>query len=521
MEKKTGEENFSVLDEEKKAQILKNLDEEIERQKAKYCLAGSRVKESNEFKIEDRSSYYNPQKQFDQNSYNNHIDMLESAKDNLKKIQSDIKNMSNSNYACSFELNTNDNKANIVNKSAGYDNYELNDEEENSNVDSNKRKYQLEDEGEAEAENNQMNFNQYQDQHQSQQQQQQMLINDNNYNLQSKNDPYVYHDRNMYNSQTKDKIEGEVEANLIEEEPKNLEHEMSVSNHNYTSYNNSNNDNNNYGNKYIHINTNQSNTSNQNMNKVSSYSNSNRDNKAKKSVGGYNFFNPIDYNPNQHKGIATYNSNNAIMKKSNSREKDIYSSRDKSFDYDSNYKLKQEKKEDRTRSPYFKRISKLYTPKYKSKEKYEIMKKELETKFNKDHPFKPEIAFTVQPKIPNESNQQRLDRLSQPKTIEIEQRMKKKDQMTQENINNTCNYKPMTNNHQSSSCQNVNPASISNKLFKLHDQLKEKKEKMKRDYEDNKIKEYSFAPEINKESKMLMQKYDKRPIYERVSHIQF
>ena len=45
--------------------------------------------------------------------------------------------------------------------------------------------------------------------------------------------------------------------------------------------------------------------------------------------------------------------------------------------------------------------------------------------------------------------------------------------------------------------------------------MKMKKDKIKQNYEENQNKEYSFTPEINSYSKVLMDKYQKKPIYER------
>ena len=46
--------------------------------------------------------------------------------------------------------------------------------------------------------------------------------------------------------------------------------------------------------------------------------------------------------------------------------------------------------------------------------------------------------------------------------------------------------------------------------------MKEKREKLKRDQQENEIGNYSFAPNIDDYSKKLVMKYEKKPIHERV-----
>jgi len=46
--------------------------------------------------------------------------------------------------------------------------------------------------------------------------------------------------------------------------------------------------------------------------------------------------------------------------------------------------------------------------------------------------------------------------------------------------------------------------------------MKEKREKMRREMQENIANEYSFTPEINETSKYLAQKYENGPLHERV-----
>ena len=245
-----------------------------------------------------------------------------------------------------------------------------------------------------------------------------------------------------------------------EEAPKNLEEEISMSLNN-----------------------------NQNDNLITSSSNNNVGNYPLKP--SYNFFNPIDSD-----------SRRVVPKSSMGRPP-----------------FNKEKKNE-----VFNKISKQYIPKYKSnkaksksKERYEIMKKEIADKFKQDHPFKPTISPspTVVNAIKKESESERLARLSRPKTIEINERMKQKELNEQKALSKSP-FKYNYSNYYSEANHKVNPSEVSNKLFKLHQQMKEKKEKLKREYEDKIIQDYSFAPQINPQSKLLMNKYDNNiDIYER------
>lgn len=245
-----------------------------------------------------------------------------------------------------------------------------------------------------------------------------------------------------------------------EEAPKNLEEEISMSLNN-----------------------------NQNDNLITSSSNNNVGNYPLKP--SYNFFNPID------SGSRRVAPKSSMGRPSFNKEK---------------------------KNEVFNKISKQYIPKYKSnkaksksKERYEIMKKEIADKFKQDHPFKPTISPspTVVNAIKKESESERLARLSRPKTIEINERMKQKELNEQKALSKSP-FKYNYSNYYSEANHKVNPSEVSNKLFKLHQQMKEKKEKLKREYEDKIIQDYSFAPQINPQSKLLMNKYDNNiDIYER------
>ena len=135
------------------------------------------------------------------------------------------------------------------------------------------------------------------------------------------------------------------------------------------------------------------------------------------------------------------------------------------------------------------------------------MKKELEDKFAQDHPFKPKINKNYQKtNMISETEQERYNRLSRPKILDINEKRRLKDLEELKKISENSIVKPS---------HKVNPKDVSNRLYKLSQELKIKKDKIKQTYEETHNKEYSFTPEINAYSKILMDKYEQKPIYER------
>jgi hypothetical protein len=135
------------------------------------------------------------------------------------------------------------------------------------------------------------------------------------------------------------------------------------------------------------------------------------------------------------------------------------------------------------------------------------MKKELENKFAKEHPFRPKINKKYNElKINDETLEERYNRLSRPKILDINEKRRKNDLEE---------LKKMSENNKMKVTYKVNPKEVSNRLYNTHYQMKIKKDKIKQSYEENQNKEYSFIPEINNYSKLLMDKYNKKSIYER------
>ena len=150
---------------------------------------------------------------------------------------------------------------------------------------------------------------------------------------------------------------------------------------------------------------------------------------------------------------------------------------------------------------YLKKISNNHIPKYKnknarnskSKKNSSILKTELEliTKFKEDHPFKPKINTQYNKNLKPETNKDRFTRLSRPKSS------------TQVIIKTKNNFDEN---------KKVNSKKTSERLYKLHDQIKAKKEQVKKLFEEN--NNCSFTPEINLNSKKILANNNKN-IYER------
>ena len=166
-----------------------------------------------------------------------------------------------------------------------------------------------------------------------------------------------------------------------------------------------------------------------------------------------------------------------------------------------------------------------YNPKYKrdkSKEKFQKIKAEVQEKFETEHTFKPNInyanVFTNCDKY-NESKEDLYKRLSTPKIIELNKRLKEKEVEDNKKISEECTFKPILKANILDN-EDMFKEKVENRLYKLAEQMKEKREKLKREYQDNIIKDYSFAPNIDMNSKHLMLKYEThRPIHQRYDEV--
>ena len=125
------------------------------------------------------------------------------------------------------------------------------------------------------------------------------------------------------------------------------------------------------------------------------------------------------------------------------------------------------------------------------------MQIEINNKFKEEHPFKPKINSNKNNKL-KETNEERLTRLSRPKILEIKgiHMIKTEESKLQdtENINKKKSYNKIKANQ------------VSNRLYKLHQQIQEKKEQVKKIFEKKEMVKCSFNPEINTTSKKIMNK---------------
>jgi len=148
-----------------------------------------------------------------------------------------------------------------------------------------------------------------------------------------------------------------------------------------------------------------------------------------------------------------------------------------------------------------KNIPKRYSivPNEKSKEKIEKIKTEVNNKFKKEHPFKPKINSKYGDNKLIETEEERYYRLSRPKTYEIkgkhlikaeDEKLKNKNKDYKLNINVNVNK--------------INPQEVTNRLYKLHQQIKNKKAQVQKKFEENQMNKCTFAPDINNHSKAIM-----------------
>ena len=140
-------------------------------------------------------------------------------------------------------------------------------------------------------------------------------------------------------------------------------------------------------------------------------------------------------------------------------------------------------------------------------QKFENMKRKLEIKFAEEHPFKPKINKKYnKKKIAPETEEERYNRLSRPKILDINEKKR---------IKNLEELKRLSENNKVNSTYRINPITVSNRLYNNHQKMEIKKNKMKQNYEEIQNKLCSFNPEINDHSKILMDKYQKKSLYER------
>ena len=542
--------NYSLLNEEKKAKIMKDLRKEIDKQKEHYSMSSEYFNDMNNNNNNIYENQYKNNSNLKNNEYNQnqpkftyvcndeennyefekkesnelkesddneeeHLQILNNAKNVLNQIQDDInkfsvvygiknisqnnqvsENNNTNNYSNDIkyeklnnnnssyndddnnydEINYNGNSNNNYNKNEDYDNYNNNSDEDNNNYNDNN--YYDDDEGEERDEEYNININ--------------LEGNMGEINNINKKENSVNMIKEFKNDQIN--INSKKENNK-----KYLEEDLSRKKEFYNDYP-----------KF-----------NSNINNNSIYT-------QNSSKSKYNFENPLNYDKeNMKNNFKKYSDYSNIINKKIEYKDDI-------FIEENNIKKKREAKS--TTKPKIKnnnlknlnqevnlnKLSKINYKKninndddkiynitnenlysIKNKEKFEIMKKELENKFAKEHPFRPKINKKYN-ETKEETEEERINRLSRPKILEKNEKRRNKDLEL---------LKGISENNKKIITHKIDPKEVSNRLYNTHQQMKLKKDKVKQNYEENQNKEYSFTPEINVYSKMLMDKYQKKPIY--------
>ena len=127
---------------------------------------------------------------------------------------------------------------------------------------------------------------------------------------------------------------------------------------------------------------------------------------------------------------------------------------------------------------------------------------EAEKKFKEDHTFKPQINEFNLPPSKEMSKDERWKKLTEPKTVLQQQRERLKTQIEVEETQKYCTFKPQISKSarklQSANKENSDSDSeklpLPQRLMHEADLRKEKREKLKRELEQQQMRECSFKP---------------------------
>ena len=477
--------NYSLLNEEKKAKIMQDLRDEIDKQKYQYSLNESQLKKnmqnnnifnSNDINIKNLNLNENETEK-DDDEDEEHMEILNNAKNVLSQIQNDINKFTKTYGLEKIMPKNEDNNNNDIYEQNYSDGSLSNSDEEEKIVEQNERNENNDENINYLEENEIDDNNQYNDDYN----------NNDNFNIEENENNYETNYNNINNN-----FNYQNQKTKFQNPNKN----KSIKFNEYNEYNNQENNNQiNYQNESI-------NNDNIYESNIQDNNNINKSNYTNINYSRYNFDNPLGYDndfmkKNITSNIYTQYQNNIKSFNQNKLNNNINSS-------DAYTKIKKNKTQQKK---FNKSSDNIFAQ--KNREKFLSMKKELEDKFAQEHPFKPKINKSIKKnknKILNETEQERYNRLSRPKIFDINEKKKKRDLEELKKISELNTIKPT---------YKVNPKEVSNRLYNISNTLKQKKDKIKQSYEESQNKEYSFVPEINPYSKILMDKYEFKPIYER------
>jgi len=477
--------NYSLLNEEKKAKIMQDLRDEIDKQKYQYSLNESQLKKnmqnnnifnSNDINIKNLNLNENETEK-DDDEDEEHMEILNNAKNVLSQIQNDINKFTKTYGLEKIMPKNEDNNNNDIYEQNYSDGSLSNSDEEEKIVEQNERNENNDENINYLEENEIDDNNQYNDDYN----------NNDNFNIEENENNYETNYNNINNN-----FNYQNQKTKFQNPNKN----KSIKFNEYNEYNNQKNNNQiNYQNESI-------NNDNIYESNIQDNNNINKSNYTNINYSRYNFDNLLGYDndfmkKNISSNIYTQYQNNIKSFNQNKLNNNINSS-------DAYTKIKKNKTQQKK---FNKSSDNIFAQ--KNREKFLSMKKELEDKFAQEHPFKPKINKSIKKnknKILNETEQERYNRLSRPKIFDINEKKKKRDLEELKKISELNTIKPT---------YKVNPKEVSNRLYNISNTLKQKKDKIKQSYEESQNKEYSFVPEINPYSKILMDKYEFKPIYER------
>lgn len=242
-----------------------------------------------------------------------------------------------------------------------------------------------------------------------------------------------------------------------------------------------------------------------------------------------------------YKNINNYNDNN--------NKNQVYKKQIRSYNYKKPPNSTTNKNNTTNNSNYINKLLKDNRIKYKSKskEKFEKLKEEIKEKFHTEHTFTPTTNYTFsKAKVKRDFGNQDdfYRRLSTPKLNIFNKRLKEKEERDSSLVKNECTFHPSISktsrnivnqklkdidntvsysknkNNTMYQYENYKKGLVNERLFKLSEQLREKREKLKREYQEKVEKEFSYTPVIYETSKNMMKKYQNQPpLYERYNEV--